>query len=403
MGLVYKGIEIPDNDAERVAAVRCYDILETDAEDPYDDITELAAVLTGCPVAYISIFDDSRSWLKSSYGLPPNRPPRPRELSLCSPTICQSDLLIVPDLSQNPRYADLPAVTDPPHAKFYCAMPLINKDGYALGTLCVWDTQLRELSPDQQQGMRRLARLVLELLESRRRMLTLAEENQHRHEDCVRATTLAQKTEALVRDLLPDPIADTLIANEPIVPRFYDGVTITFIDFVGFSTLTEMLEPRELIEQLDTYFCSFDRIVDQFGLQKIKTVGDAYLAGAGVLHGTKDHAVRVCAAAHMIHGEMDKINAQRRALGLGEWQIRTGIHSGNVIAGTVGKTRITYDVWGDGVNLAKRMQEASEPGRINISGSTYSLISKFFEAEARGAIEVKNKGPQAMYYLLDPK
>ena len=77
--------------------VRCYDLLETAPEEPYDDITQLAAMVTGCPVAYISIFDDTRSWLKSSYGLPPNRPPRPRELSLCSPTICQSDLLIVPD------------------------------------------------------------------------------------------------------------------------------------------------------------------------------------------------------------------------------------------------------------------------------------------------------------------
>ena len=153
--------------------VRCYDLLETAPEEPYDDITQLAAMVTGCPVAYISIFDDTRSWLKSSYGLPPNRPPRPRELSLCSPTSCQSDLLIVPDLSQNPRYADLPAVTNPPHAKFYCAMPLINPEGYALGTLCVWDPRPRELDADQQQAVRRLARLVLEQLESRRRLVEM--------------------------------------------------------------------------------------------------------------------------------------------------------------------------------------------------------------------------------------
>ena len=145
----YKGIEIPDNDEERVAALVAYDILDSGAEIEYDDITELAASITGCKVAYITFFGEKRSWMKSKYGLPKNRPDRPRELSLCSPTICQSDLLIVPDLSENPRYANLPAVKNPPYAKFYCAMPLINPDGYALGTLCTWDPEIKELGPEQ--------------------------------------------------------------------------------------------------------------------------------------------------------------------------------------------------------------------------------------------------------------
>ena len=403
MGLVYKGIEIPDNDAERVAAVRCYDVLDTQPEEPYDDITELAAAITACPVSYISIFDDTRSWLKSSYGLPPNRPPRPRELSLCSPTICQSDLLIVPDLSQNPRYADLPAVTNPPHAKFYCAMPLINPEGYALGTLCVWDPRPRELTPDQQQGMRRLARLVLAQLEARRRIVDLQQAEDVQGAALANAESAVEQREVLLHRVLPGPIAERMIAGEKIQPEFHSAATVMFIDFVDFSSLTEGLEPRELIEQLDAYFRIFDEIVEEFGLQKIKTVGDAYVVAAGTLHQLKDHAVRICAAAHKIHDQMEKANAQRRALRLSEWQIRTGVHSGHVIAGTVGQIRIGYDIWGEGVNLAKRMQESAEPGRINISESTYGLVSKVFDAEPRGSVEVKQKGEIRMFYLLDPK
>lgn len=403
MGLLYKGIEIPENDPDRVDVVRCYDVLDTAPEDPYDDITELAALITGCPVAYISIFDDTRSWLKSSYGLPPNRPPRPRELSLCSPTICQSDLLIVPDLSQDPRYRDLPAVTNPPHAKFYCAMPLINPEGYALGTLCVWDPGPRELDAGQQQAMRRLARLVLEQLEARRRLVEMRQAEDVQGSAMAIAEAAVEEREVLLHKLLPGPIAERLIAGDRVAPRFHGASTVMFIDFVDFSALAEGLQPRELIDQLDDYFRSFDAIVAEFGLQKIKTVGDAYIAAAGTLHERPDHAVRTCAAAHLINAQMAKANAQRRSMGLREWPIRIGIHSGHVIAGIIGDAQIGYDIWGDGVNLAKRMQETCETGRINISESTYSLVSKQFETEERGAVEAKHKGEIRMYYLLDPK
>ena len=137
----YKRIEIPDNDEERVASVQTYGILDTDPEIEFDDITELAAKITGCRVSYIGFFDDKRLWLKAKYGLPPTLTERPRELTLCSPTICQNDLVVVADMSRHPRYSDLPSVKNPPNARFYCAMPLINAEGYALGTLCVWDPE----------------------------------------------------------------------------------------------------------------------------------------------------------------------------------------------------------------------------------------------------------------------
>jgi class 3 adenylate cyclase len=398
----YKGIEVPDNDAERINALARYEILDSDPEIDYDDITELAARLTGCQVSYIGFFDDKRLWLKSKYGLPPTLTERPRELTLCAPTICQTDLVMIPDMSQNPRYADLPTVKNPPHAKFYCAMPLINPDGFALGTLCVWDSEAKELDPEGQQLIRRLARQILTNLELRRRIIELHQKQEDLLAAAETARSAIEHKERLIRELFPDPIANRVLADEPVETRFYASASVLFVDFEGFTTIAESLEPRVLIEQLNDYFAMFDQIVESHGLEKIKTVGDAYLAVAGAPRESRDHALRATRAALEINRAMDKVNAERKKLALQEWPIRIGIHSGSLIAGVVGGKRTTYDIWGDGVNVAKRMQENCEPGQINISEATVGLVSNAFETQARGFVEAKNKGSVRMYYVLGP-
>jgi adenylate cyclase len=398
----YRGIEIPDNDSERVAALRQYDILDTEPEPDFDDVTELATSITGCKISYIGFYDDKRLWLKSKYGLPPDLIERPRELTLCSQTICQSDLLVIPDMSKNSRYAELPTVKNPPHAKFYCAMPLINSDGFALGTLCVWDTEVIDLAPEKQQCMRRLARQLMTKLEYRRQMialktkydLALCELDKERREN--------SENKAVVKSLFPASIADQVVAGEAIAPRFYPSATIMFVDFEGFTNLSETIEPRALIDQLSDYFSLFDRIIARHNLEKIKTIGDGYLAVGGLPVETSDHAKRVCSAALEIRDAIAKRNAERTKLQLPEWPIRIGIHSGSAIAGTVGASRLTYDIWGDGVNVAARMQQECEPGSINVSEGTVGLISDEFDVEPRGEIEAKNKGFLRMYYLLGP-
>jgi class 3 adenylate cyclase len=396
----YKGVEIPDNDAERVKALEEYEILDTEQERDFDDITELAAALTGCKVSYIGFFDDERLWLKSKYGLPADLTERPRELTLCSRTICQGDLLVVPDMSQDPRYAELPTVKNPPNAKFYCAMPLINSDGFALGTLCVWDTAVMELEPHIQQCMRRLARQVLSRLELRRQIIEVHRQNRDALQALEAEKANAGRTERLVRDLFPSPVAARIIGGEPVEPRYYASATVMFIDFEGFTNLTEATEPRALIDQLGDFFSIFDRIIEEHGLEKIKTIGDGYLAASGLPTETRDHAHRACLAALEIREAMAKRNAERKKLLLPEWPIRIGIHSGAVIAGIVGASRLTYDIWGDGVNLAARLQENCEAGQINISEATVGLVGGAFELQARGQLEAKNKGLVKMYYLL---
>jgi class 3 adenylate cyclase len=374
--------------------------LDTEPEQDFDDITELAACLTGCRVSYIGFFDDKRLWLKSKYGLPPDLMERPRELTLCSPTICQSDLVVVPDMSKDPRYADLPTVKNPPNAKFYCAMPLINPEGFALGTLCVWDTEVLDLEPEAQQCIRRLARQVLSKLELRRQIVDLYRKTEEVAQALEVEKTNAVKATELIRNLFPSSVASQIIEGAPVEPRFFGSATAIFIDFESFTTLAETIEPRVIIEQLGDFFSVFDRIVEKHGLEKIKTIGDGYLALSGLPVETRDHAQRACLAALEIRDTMEKRNAERRKLLLPEWPIRIGVHTGSIIAGIVGVSRMTYDVWGDGVNLASRLQENCAAGQINISEATVGLLGDAFELEARGELDVKNKGSVKMYYLI---
>lgn len=181
----YKGIEIPADDEARVAALQSYEILDTDPEAEYDDITTMAAQMTGCQFAYISFCDETRFWLKSKYGYPETFCERPRELSMCPPTILQTELFIIEDMRSHPRYKDLPSVKNPPHTRFYCAMPLINPEGYALGTLCVWDPDHKQLNAQQQNSIRILAKQVLTLMELRRRIIDL----QKRHDALIDLVT----------------------------------------------------------------------------------------------------------------------------------------------------------------------------------------------------------------------
>ena len=155
---------VPANEAERVAALASYQVLDTPPEFAFDALTELAAQICGCPAALISLIDERRSWLKSKYGLPDKVIESPREITMCNATICGNDLLYVPDLTIDERFKNSPLVTSEPYIRFYCGMPLINREGYALGSLCIVDFAPHELSPSQRGALRRLAQRPREVV-----------------------------------------------------------------------------------------------------------------------------------------------------------------------------------------------------------------------------------------------
>ncbi|MDP1727546.1 MAG: adenylate/guanylate cyclase domain-containing protein [Bacteroidota bacterium] len=203
--------------------------------------------------------------------------------------------------------------------------------------------------------------------------------------------TEKQKSEDLLHNILPVDVANELREKGTAEARLYNNVTVIFTDFVNFTGISEQLSPTELVRDIHKNFTAFDSIIEKHGLEKIKTIGDAYLAVCGLPQVTADHAQRVIKAAIDIQTYMNQ--------NTGRFQIRIGIHSGPVVAGIVGSKKFAYDIWGDTVNTASRMESNSEAGQINISGATYELVKNEFECTYRGKLDAKNKGMLDMYFV----
>lgn len=208
-----------------------------------------------------------------------------------------------------------------------------------------------------------------------------------------------EKTRHFIKNILPGELAEELIETGEVIPMEYESVSILFTDFKNFTKSAESLSPEDLIEQLDGCFSQFDDISIRHKFEKLKTIGDAYMAAGGIPQGNFTHPVDACLFAMEIKSFMNQIKTVKQMLGENFWEIRIGIHTGPVVAGIVGKTKFAYDVWGDTVNIASRMESSSEAGEINLSGVTYEKVKRFFECEYRGKIKSKNKDEMGMYFL----
>jgi len=208
-----------------------------------------------------------------------------------------------------------------------------------------------------------------------------------------------RKSDRLLRSVLPAVIADELKQTDRVQPVDYEHASVLFTDFVGFTQIAESFTPQQLIEELDSCFGEFDRIAKKHNLEKIKTIGDAYMAVGGVPVANQTHAVDCVLAALEIEQLVSALRAKEMRRSRPYWQIRIGIHSGDLVAGVVGREKFSYDVWGDTVNTASRLESSGVAGRINISGATYELVKDFFECEFRGKVAAKNKGEIDMYFV----
>lgn len=208
-----------------------------------------------------------------------------------------------------------------------------------------------------------------------------------------------KKSDQLLLNILPEEIAEELKKNGRSAPKHFKQATVLFTDFKGFTTVATKVSPQELVETLNECFSVFDEIVSKHNLEKIKTIGDAYMCAGGVpVENTSNPKDALQAALEMIRW-VDDWNRKRLIAGHERWDIRIGIHTGELVAGVIGSKKFAYDVWGDAVNVASRMESAGEPGRINISTSTHELVKDDFQTEFRGEIEVKNRGSIGMYFV----
>ncbi|MEX0626178.1 MAG: adenylate/guanylate cyclase domain-containing protein, partial [Chloroflexota bacterium] len=206
---------------------------------------------------------------------------------------------------------------------------------------------------------------------------------------------LARENERLLLNILPASIAERLRGGETVIADRFDELTVLFADCVGFTEMSSRLPPAELVDKLNQVFSAFDSLADQHGLEKIKTIGDAYMVAGGLLPGG-DHPERVAAMGLEMLNEV----ARLRASSFPGLEVRIGMHVGPAVAGVIGLKKFIYDVWGDTVNVASRMETLGEPGRIQVAESTYRRLRHAFKFEPRGTIEVKGLGPTATYYVI---
>ncbi|MFK7781697.1 adenylate/guanylate cyclase domain-containing protein [Psychroserpens sp.] len=209
-----------------------------------------------------------------------------------------------------------------------------------------------------------------------------------------------QRSDDLLTNILPEETAEELKEHGEVKAKQFDSVSVLFTDFKGFTEEAGKLSPEKLVESINYYFSKFDEIIKKYELEKIKTIGDAYMCAGGLPFPVEDHTAKMCQAALEI---TEFVKKTKRSINhkLAKFDIRVGINTGSVVAGVVGTTKFQYDIWGDAVNIAARMESSGEPGKVNISESTYQILKNYdvFQFTPRGEIEAKGKGKIQMYFV----
>ena len=374
----HKPAQVPTNESARIEDLKKLKILEENIESSkrFSSFPKLAATLTDCDKAAINIISENSQHCKVNFGMSTieNMAMKeiPRELSVCAHVLNNnSKTLMIDDLTKDKRTKHVfelnNKLLNKTFPKFYAGSPIITSNGFTLGSFCVFNSKPKTLDHSKLEGLRMLADQFIDLYESTK-------------EEYEKGNTAER------------------FANEKINGEYYSSASVLFCDFAGFTTKTEKLQPGELVEILDLFFTGFDKIIDRFNLKKVKTIGDAYMAVGGVPDLNSNHAERVVMAAKEIINFVRGVNYQQSAIGKEEWHIRIGAHSGPIIAG---RTSSNFDIWGDTVNIAARLESIGKEMKIHISDHTKELLPASIITKESKLVNLKGKGDFKSCFIND--
>jgi len=398
---------MPANEAERQEELLRLNLLDTPAEERFDRIVRLTRRLFDVPISYISLLDRDRQWFKSRIGVEVES--TPRQISFCGHAILQDQPLIVPDARKDHRFAGNPLVIGEPFVRFYVGHPLHGPNGFKVGTLCMVDRRPRSFTEKEIELLSELTAMVereLELCdviqaqaEAIKIKDALAKSQLELAKTVEELQVAKQQAEEMLHNILPSELATELRTKGSVNPVRHEKVVVLFADFAGFTKAAAAMGAGDLVEELNECFCHFDWVMAKHGVEKLKTIGDGYLAVVGIPESHPDDAMRALRAAFEIRDYMTERKTERERKGLPFWDVRVGLHLGPLVAGVVGVRKIAYDVWGDTVNTASRIESAGEPGRVNVSASFHDCIREQVISVPRGSIDCKHKGRLEMFFV----
>lgn len=360
---------IPVNEDERLAALRRYEILDTKAEEAYDDLTRLAARILNTPMSLISLVDEARNWVKSGVGIDVGDVGT-RNMAFCAHAVAQDEMMVVPNMTEDERFVDHPAVLEN-GVRFYAGQQLTTEEGLNIGTLCVLDSKPRDFSAEEQETLRILGKQVMSQLELRRSLAELSNMNR-------KALALEQILQRYTSRSIWERADISAASGEVAIKDEKAACSCLFLDIVGFTAFAEAHSAETVVAVLNHYFEPIVHCIHEHGGDVDKFVGDQVFA---IFHSPAD-ALKASLAIRTI---IDELGAARRAKSESAMEFRTGLNHGHVVRGNVGgDARRDNTLIGDVVNVAARLQSACEPGRVLVARALLDqLESAEFSALAR--------------------
>lgn len=307
--------------------------------------------------------------------------------------------VVLDDAGENDRFSNDPYIANN-HPKSILCMPIINK-GNLIGILYLENNlTTNAFTTNRLDLLRLISGQIAISIDNSNLYENLEKKVRERTEELV---IEKENSDKLLRNILPEEIAEELKKTGTAIPKSYEQVTILFTDFKGFTKSSEKLTPKDIIEKLDYCFANFDRIISKYNLEKIKTIGDSYMCAGGIPVPNYTNAIDAVKAGLEIQEFIETWNKKEAVENKQAWHARIGVNTGKVIAGVVGQTKFAYDIWGDAVNVASAMEQCGEVGKVNISRPTYELIKNDFDCVYRGKVKAKNKGELDMFFVQSTK